>query len=386
MLLLDKPYVSELVMNSIRQGLFPAFDTGHVLQEGEPGLLSEKDAVERFTGKPGERIHTISENSISWIESRPGNEGLKEKIRLFKNKHAFRELTADLYPGLFYKKVRIDQLQQLDTSDLPFPHILKPNVGFFSMGIHKINQHDEWGPACLKIQAEIDHIQGIYPKAVLDTAEFIIEEIIHGEEYAIDAYFGSGGDPVLVGVMHHLFGDENDVSDRVYLTSAGIINRHKDLFMDFLHKIGKRAGLKNFSLHAEVRIDKQGNIIPVEINPLRFGAWCTSADLMHFAFGLNPYHLYLNNIVPDWGKITQNRPEDVFAIIILDNSTGIPGENITSFNYDKASRMFSNVLELRQVDYKKYPIFGILFIQTGPDNFDEIHHILHDDLKIFVKF
>ncbi|MEE4255978.1 MAG: ATP-grasp domain-containing protein [Bacteroidales bacterium] len=386
MLLLDKPLVSQFVMNSIRRGLFPAFDTGCIVPEGELDLLGEEDAIARLTGKTGERIHTISENSISWIESQDGNERLKEKIRLFKDKCAFRDLTADLYPGLFYRKVGVDQLRNLDIAEIPFPHILKPNVGFFSMGVHKLNHRDKWEPTCLKIQAEIDHIRSIYPKAVLDTAEFIIEEVIHGEEYAIDAYYGAQGEPVLVGVMHHLFGGENDVSDRVYLTSSGIINRHKEIFMDFLEKIGQRAGLKNFSLHAEVRIDEQGRLVPIEINPLRFGAWCTSADLMHYAFGINPYHLYINNIIPDWDHIRENTSEDLFGIIILDNSTGIPGNRIRSFNYKKAVGMFSKVLELRPVDYRKYPIFGILFIQTGADKLDEIQHILQDDLKKLIKF
>jgi hypothetical protein len=334
---------------------------------------------------PGERIHTVSENSISWIEGRTGIDKLKAKIRLFKDKCAFRDLTADLYPGFFYRKVRANQLKDLDVSGIPFPHIIKPNVGFFSMGVHKLLHKDEWEPACLKIQAGLDHMQRIYPRDVLDATEFIIEEIIQGEEYAIDAYFRSDGEPVMVGVMHHLFGGENDVSDRVYLTSSEILNRHRDLFMDFLRKIGKRAELKNFSLHAEVRIDEHGRLAPIEINPLRFGAWCTSADLMHYAFGINPYHMYLNNIVPDWRQITENMSDDVFGIIILDNSTGIPGDRIQSFNYTKAVGMFSKVLELRRVDYRKYPIFGILFIQTGPDQFDEIQRILHDDLKNLIK-
>ena len=156
--------------------------------------------------------------------------------------------------------------------------------------------------------------------------------------------------------------------------------------MNFLEKIGQKAGLKNFSLHAEVRIDKDDKLIPVEINPLRFGAWCTSADLMHYAFGINPYHLYINNIVPDWDHIMENTSEDLFGIIILDNSTGIPGNRIRSFNYKKAVGMFSKVLELRPVDYRKYPIFGILFIQTGADKLDEIQHILQDDLKKFIIF
>jgi len=386
MLLLDKPLVSQFVLNSIRQGLFPAFDTGCIVPEGELDLLSDEDAIARLTGKTGERIHTISENSIAWIESQDGNESLKEKIRLFKDKCAFRDLTADLYPGLFYRKVGVDELQNLDIAEIPFPHILKPNVGFFSMGVHKLNHHDKWEQTCLKIQAEIDHIRSIYPRAVLDTAEFIIEEVIHGEEYAIDAYYGAQGEPVLVGVMHHLFGGENDVSDRVYLTSSGIINRHKEIFMDFLEKIGQRAGLQNFSLHAEVRIDKDDKLIPVEINPLRFGAWCTSADLMHYAFGINPYHLYINNILPDWDHISENTSEDLFGIIILDNSTGIPGNRIRSFDYNKAVGMFSNVLEFRPVDYRKYPIFGILFIQTGAGKLNEIQQVLQDDLKKLITF
>jgi len=386
MLLLDKPLVSQFVLNSIRQGLFPAFDTGCIVPEGELDLLSDEDAIARLTDKTGERIHTISENSIAWIESQDGNESLKEKIRLFKDKCAFRDLTADLYPGLFYRKVGVDELQNLDIAEIPFPHILKPNVGFFSMGVHKLNHHDKWEQTCLKIQAEIDHIRSIYPRAVLDTAEFIIEEVIHGEEYAIDAYYGAQGEPVLVGVMHHLFGGENDVSDRVYLTSPGIINRHKEIFMDFLEKIGQKASLKNFSLHAEVRVDKDDKLIPVEINPLRFGAWCTSADLMHYAFGINPYHLYINNILPDWDHISENTSEDLFGIIILDNSTGIPGNRIRSFDYNKAVGMFSNVLEFRPVDYRKYPIFGILFIQTGAGKLNEIQQVLQDDLKKLITF
>jgi hypothetical protein len=386
MLLLDKPFVSELVKENIRAGLFQALDTGNVLPVGELGLLNEKEALNILKNNPGERVHTISENSISWIEDRTGHEYLKEKIYLFKDKHVLREMTADLYPELFYRKVSARQIKDLDAAGLNFPLVIKPNIGFFSMGVHRVSDEESWREICNKISSELEHIQLIYPRAVLDTTEFIIEGAISGEEYAIDAYYDENGTPVLVGVMHHLFGDETDVSDRVYQTSAEIINRHWDMFYEFLKEIGRRSGLKDFSLHAEVRVSEEGKLVPIEINPLRFGAWCTSADLMHHAFGINPYHYYLNNIRPDWEEITGNINDDIFSIIILDNSTGIPGNQIGSFDYAGIRDRFSQVLEFRKIDYREYPIFGILFTRTDHSNRHEIEKILHDDLKNFIKF
>jgi hypothetical protein len=384
MLLLDKPLVSEFVKESIRTGLFPALDTGNVVPKGDLRLLREDEALNRLKINPNERIHTISENSISWIESRLDNDYLIEKIRLFKDKFAFREMTADLFPELFYKKVKAGQIGQLDASEMNFPLVIKPNIGFFSMGVHLVTNEQSWENVCSKINVELGQIQTVYPRAVVDTTEFIIEEVIHGEEYAFDAYFNENGEPVLVGVMHHLFGGETDVSDRVYLTSAEILNRNKGLFLSFLQKVGQRAGLKNFSLHVEVRINENGILVPIEVNPLRFGAWCTSADLMHYAFGINPYSCYLNNIRPDWEQITSNMKDDVFSIIILDNSTGIPGEKIKSFDYEDISVRFSQVLELRKIDYRSYPIFGILFTRTRPEDFHQIEEILSDNLKNYI--
>ncbi len=386
MILLDKPLVSGFVKQSIREDLFDALDTGGVLQPGELGLLHEDEAVRRLNVDDGERIHTISENSISWIEQNLNNTYLKEKIRLFKDKFTFREMTADLYPDFHFMKVSVNELEGLNLSADKYPFIIKPNIGFFSMGVHKVINETDWNTIRTKMRKELSQIQNVYPAAVLDTADFIIEEVIEGDEYAIDAYFDESGNAVLVGVMHHLFGSETDVSDRVYLTSAEIVNRHKRLFLEFLADIGLRAGLKDFSLHVEVRIDKDGKLAPIEVNPLRFGAWCTSADLMHYAFGFNSYYYYLKNIRPDWDQITDSINDDIYSIIILDNSTGIPAHKIKSFDYDAVSKNFKEILELRKVDYHTYPIFGILFTRFKPEDFGEIEKILQENLKKYLKF
>jgi len=385
MILLDKPLVSDFVKDSIRQKKFAALDTGNLLENGALETLTDEEVIDAFKLNPSQRLHTISENAIGWIEENLGFTQLPEKIRIFKDKFLFRELTKDLFPKLFYVKYELGDLDKIDTGTLPFPLIIKPNIGFFSMGVHKVFSKAGWKETIEKIKLEAKDMQDVYPGAVLNTASFIIEECIEGDEYALDAYYDEVGLPVVTGMMKHLFGGADDVSDRVYQTSAAIVDENLVSFNSLLEEIGSRAALKNFSLHLELRVDQEGNAVPIEVNPLRFGAWCTSADLMHYAYGFNPYEYYIKGLNPDWDDIIKNSTQDIYSIIILDNSTGTPAEKIKSFDYDKILLDLGDVLELRKIDYHQYPIFGILFTRTAPKDYSMIEKILHDDLRKYIR-
>jgi len=41
-------------------------------------------------------------------------------------------------------------------------------------------------------------------------------------------------------------------------------------------------------------------------------------------------------------------------------------------------------LELRKIDFNKYPVFGFLFTETREDNFEELKRILDSDLSEFI--
>jgi hypothetical protein len=69
-----------------------------------------------------------------------------------------------------------------------------------------------------KSELQPDKLKSIFPENVLNTSNFIIEEFIRGEEYAIDYYYDNNGDAVLLNVLHHPFSG-TDTSDRVYSTS-----------------------------------------------------------------------------------------------------------------------------------------------------------------------
>lgn len=387
MIILDKPYISEFLLDTLERNTFPVI-INDVVTEYARGrnlnLISEKDAIQRFNGSGNPLLYTNSENSISWIENNLHNTSLPGKIRLFKNKVLFRDLIRDLFPGYFYKGVAVMELESLDVSGFPLPFIVKPAVGFFSLGVYKVEKAEDWMETVQTILKEIDLIKDLYPPEVLHTGEFIIEECINGDEFAIDCYFNNEGNPVVLNIMKHIFSSGTDVNDRVYVTSKAIIQNYLNPITNFLSEIGKRAGLQNFPAHVEVRIDENGIVAPIEVNPLRFGGWCSTPDLAWYAYGINLYEYLFSHKEPDWNSILKEKNGEVYSNIVLNNSTGIEGKNIQSFDYEKLLSDFEKPLELRKADYGKFPLFGFLFCETGEQNMQELDRILMSDLKEYV--
>lgn len=387
MIFLDKPYVSDFLLQTIEDNQLPVVRTDYaeVVTEGRDIKLIEKAAViEQAKLDKGTSFLMTSENSIGWVAENISFLRLSETIDLFKDKAKFRELTAGLHPDIFYTTVKIADLDALDVSDLSFPFVIKPSVGFFSMGVHIVTNTSEWHEAKAKIYAEVAQTKNLYPLQVFDSQTFIIEQIILGEEFAFDAYFDEQGKPVILSIFKHLFSSDDDVSDRVYITSKEIIEENIKLFTAYLESIGKLCDLKNFPVHVEVRCDGQGVIRPIEVNPMRFGGWCSTADMTAYAYGLNPYLAFLNRERPDWTALLQGKSGISYAIIVLDNSTGVDSQNIKSFDYDAVVGKFKTVLNLRRVDYREYPVFGFLFTETRREDFSELEDILTSSLREYI--
>ncbi|MEN8223197.1 MAG: ATP-grasp domain-containing protein, partial [Acidobacteriota bacterium] len=204
MIIIDKPYVSDHVVKTILKNKFRVLKN-HVSESLLDGhselLLNEDEAVKILKEDSLHRIYTISENSIEWVVKNMGFTGLPDKIDLFKNKTRFRDMTREIYPDLFYREVAVEDLKNIEVEELPLPVILKPSVGFFSMGVNKINSPEDWYRVAGIVASELERFGNIYPDEVLDIKKFIIEEFIEGDEYAIDAYFNSEGEPVVLGIL-----------------------------------------------------------------------------------------------------------------------------------------------------------------------------------------
>jgi len=387
MFFVDKPYISDFFKTTVRDNDIPIVGTDMAKELGlysGTKVVNQAQAVEIVKETVNPVIYSTSENSIGWISKHLSFTNLPEKIELFKNKMKFRELTKSLYPNFFFKEFLFEDLRKVEFDELPLPFIIKPTVGFFSMGVYKVSNFEQWVDTIDSITEEIAQIKGIYPEEVLSTSSFIFEQYINGEEFAVDAYYNSTGEAIILGIFKHTFSSDTDVSDRVYISSKNIIESNLKEFTDFAEKIGKLAGVKNFPIHMELRRDKDGTILPIEVNPMRFGGWCTTADTTFLAYGFNPYLYYYSQKKPNWSELLKEKEGKLFSIIVLDNSSGIDADKIKSFDYEKLLSNFENILELREIDFNKYPVFGFLFAETREENFIELKNILDSDLTEFI--
>jgi len=385
MFLLDQPYVSDFLKQTLRERALPVVDTPQARAlAGENGLnlVSQAQAVAQVAA--GARLYANSENALGWVAKHLAASPLSQQIALFKDKIKFRALTATLFPDFYYRAVRLADLQSIPFDDLPTPFIIKPAVGFMSMGVYKVASAQEWHQTLAAMTADIDKIKGLYPAEVLQTDTFIIEQCIDGDEFAVDAYFDAAGEPVVLAILNHPFSSDADVSDRVYISSKAIIDTNLAEFTDFIRQIGQLAGLKNFPLHIELRREPSGRLLPIEVNPLRFGGWCTTADLTWLAYGFNPYLYYADQHKPNWPELLKDKDGKQFCIIVLDNATGRPAAEIAGFDYDKLLTWFEKPLELRKIDFHQYPVFGFLFTETRDNAGAELQRILASNLTEFV--
>lgn len=386
MIILDHPYVSEFLKNTVAEMQIPVLNNEMALgldSSESFKLLEEAEFIEHMKETGVCRLYSNSENSIDWISENLDFTGLPEKIELFKNKIKFRELLERIYPDFQYQGVEFEDLDEIRVEDLKKPFIIKPAVGFFSLGVHKVSADEEWAQVLQSIKAEVEELRGLYPEQVLDTEQFIIEECIEGEEFAVDAYFNSEGRPVVLDVLKHVFSSEKDVSDRVYLTSKEIIETYRENMEDLLKEIGKLTGLRNFPLHIELRIGKDRRIQPIELNPMRFAGWCTT-DIAHFAYGINTYKYFIEGLEPDWPGLLEGKDEKNYCLIVLDKTGDLSSKAIKAFDYEKLLLDFERPLELRKADHEKYNVFGFLFTETGAENWEEIDRILKSDLSEYI--
>lgn len=385
MFLVDQPYISKFLIKTIRDGNFRIISTPNareLVNDESLNWIPEEEAINLLKSSSSHPLYSVSENGLHWIEQYLKGTERAGQISVLKDKFKFRELIKSIFTNFYFKQVSLGEIQGLTSKQVTFPFVIKPSIGFFSIGVHIIKNEEDWLHAKGELQPE--KLKSIFPESVLNTSNFIIEEFIYGEEYAIDYYHDHEGKVVILNILHHVFSSGKDTSDRVYTTSKNIIAKHKKKVENFLSIVGEKLNLKNFPAHAELRIDDHGKIRPIEINPLRFGGWCTTADLSGITLGLNSYDYFMNNKTPDWEVIFKDKEDKLFSIIVLNNSSGIDAGRISDFDYSKLAADFENPVLIRKLDIKQFPLFGFVFAETSQHNKQELHNILTSDLRKYI--
>ncbi len=389
MIILEKPYVSEFLKSEILQHGWPVLDNAMARQVFGPDarvLQTETAFAARYAR--GGRLYSNSENAIGWVDAHLPQTPLPGMIALCKDKVLFREALRSVYPEFRFRAASLSELGSIDPSTLPMPCIIKPAVGFFSMGVHRIDSPEEWPAVVAGLEAELAAVEGIYPDAVMDGSRFIIEACIEGEEYAVDAYYDEQGTPVIVNILHHVFASGKDVSDRIYTTSADIMTVWFGPFMEFLTRMGEQTGLRNFPVHLELRVAASGPYagqpVPIEVNPMRFAGWCTT-DVAYHAWGISPYACFLENVRPDWPRLLRERAGRMWSIAIAELPADVRADAVSGVDCEGLAALFGKVCEVRCIDWKQYPVMAILFPETETAQAGELDRFLRADLHPYAR-
>ena len=387
MFLIDYPYASELLMQTTEQINVPMIQTESAkkLIGTTPRVLTveEKETLEKLSKEKEPKIYCNSENSISWIQKNLKHTHLPELIDLCKDKFKFRKLLQPVYPEFRFVEVSFDKLLDFDVDQFGFPFILKPVTGFFSLGIHVVENKEDWQSALIELEKEIEDSKHIFPKEVLDSNRFLLEELIDGHEYAVDAFFKADGTPEIVNIYEHVFASGKDVSDRLYFTSRKVFDVGYDKFMKVLQALSTEGKFRNFAMHIEFRINKQGIAIPIEANPMRFAGFCMG-DMTNYSRGFNPYEAFFKEDVPDWHDSFKGKESLQYNAIIA--SHNINPNKIESVDYKAFGDGFSKLLHMHKIDFHKYPVFAFAFTEVDEENTKEAEYFLKSNMHEFMSF
>ncbi|MCF7823874.1 MAG: ATP-grasp domain-containing protein [Candidatus Marinimicrobia bacterium] len=386
--LIDGPYVSDFLKQSIYEFNIPVVKTAiakNILIHTKTNFLSERDAIAKLKKNPAIRIYTNSENALTWIYSHVTDHEYIKHIHEAKDKVLFRRRLKDRHPNFYFQEFDYNKLRTLNSETLPFPLVVKPSVGFFSLGVHGVKNREAWIKVLESIDESIQGDQELYPDAVLNNRKFIIEAQIKGDEFAVDCYFDDQGEPVVLNLMKHLFASETDMNDRVYISSVGIMRQYLKTIENYLKVLGGIFSFTNYPAHIELRITSKLEINTIEINPLRFGGWCSTPDLAWYAWGMNLYEHIFKGIKPDWDKILSVDAGVVHALVVMNNGTGVDGKKILSFNYDKLLKKIKKLYELRKTNFREYPLFGFVMCQVPEQEMEVLYELLHSDLWEYIE-
>lgn len=377
MIIIEKPYASEFLIDTVAQNDWGVLENDAIkdaeIEEGAFEMIPQEVAKNYYLTQEYPLIYSNSENAISWVLQNLPESNLSEYIKFCKDKVSFREALSEMYPNFYFKSVELEELKNMSADDVKFPVVLKPAVGFLSFGVHTIKDAKEWKDVVEKLDKEMRAATFMYPSYVVSSAKFIIEQLIEGEEYAVDAYYDRDGEPVILNIFQHPFYNMSDVSDRIYLMSTGIMVRYMAKFGLLLREIGKLKNIKNFPMHIELRVTKDDEIIPIEINPMRFAGWCTT-DVAKYAWGINVYESFFEQKRPDWNSILANSSKDVYYFSMAEVPSNIDKSKIKGFEYERFLANYSNVLEVRRINPRENPLFAIIFGSTKSK--DEVVRIL----------
>ena len=151
--ILENPYISELMLKTLEKNSYTVLE--NTFSAENSGKFNLNIVKEKDINLNDYKIYSNSENSVSLVINNGQNADISKYINICKDKAEMRKALKNVYPAFFFKEVLFEDLEKISVSDLPEKFIIKPAVGFLSMGVHKVNNHYEWENTVKLIKEEV---------------------------------------------------------------------------------------------------------------------------------------------------------------------------------------------------------------------------------------
>jgi CRP-like cAMP-binding protein len=347
------------------------------ITEPEIRVLSRSDlqANPHLRFQPGDKVCLTSETVLAEVLGRMDDPEQYRQVLSLKDKLACRRRLALMYPDFTYKTIKLWDLPWL-VFDPGQKYVVKPVRGYFGSGVRVIERGNNLHRLADEIKQELQRNVELFSEAVLSPEDFIIEEFIQGEEYAVDMFYSSTGRPVIVNLYHHPIPPRREYLDVIYYTSAQIFEQLYEPIVEFFTRLNQSLDARSLPIHAEFKYD-QGRLTPVELNPLRYGSDGLH-DLVYHAFGLNPFVCFARDIEPDWPALWRDKKDKFYAFYFAYN-----GANLDVATYrphlNKFYGLFSKILSDFPLDYHHHLGFRVLFLEES--SLDRIMELVQVEFK-----
>lgn len=311
--------------------------------------------------KHGDKVCLTSETVLADVLTRMDDLEQCYQVHSLKDKLACRQMLRSTYPNFYFKAMKLINLPAASLAPGK-KYVVKPVRGYFGSGVRLVEPGDDLAEVTEEIKKELRRNIEYFSASVLSVEDIIIEEYIEGEEYAVDMFYSSTGQPVIVSLCHHPIPDKREYLDVVYYTGYEIFEKFYDEIFDFFIQLNQTLGAKSLPIHGEFKYH-QGKLIPVELNPLRYGS-DGFHDLVYHAFGLNSFVCFANDYQPDWPSLWRGKEDKFYAFYFGYNGAGL---DIASHrpHFSKFYGLFSKILSDFPLDYRNYLGFRVVFLEES---------------------
>ncbi|MEM9243188.1 MAG: ATP-grasp domain-containing protein [Pseudomonadota bacterium] len=318
----------------------------------------------------------VSSDTIYPIIKNKLSDDLKNNFEIFRNKYKFRSLIAHLFENFFFEEITIDKIHTI-TVPPGRKFILKPSSGFMGGANFVIDARTDKKKIAEEVEKELIDFNKMYPRAFSE--KMILEDYIDGkDEYAVDMYYNTKGQAVILGIYVHPQAVNNKYVQLLYYFNKEIYQKLASELTRFFDTLNKELNIKNFPIHAEFKINHNGQFIPIEFNPCRFGGMGL-VDLAYYGMGINFIKTYFEQQSVDWHQWTS---ENFYWLL------GYNDKNERSPLFKPDHRLLKNVLSkgfdllnYTEIDHTNFPVFSISYLKNN--TIATIDSLLSIDFKEF---